>query len=182
MHERILFSGAGGQGLMFIGKLFAHLMMDKVPFLTLIPSYGAEVRGGTSNCQVVLASHAIASPIVEEADALLLMNQPSVDRFLPLLAPDGIAFINSSMAADPGDARAVLVPATELAYQAGNLQAANVVLFGAFLNRKNLLPRETVEAGLREAGAARGAKVVAVNIAALRKGWDYAPSGTDTAR
>ena len=94
---RIIFSGSGGQGLMFIGKLLAGLAMDEYRHVTFLPSYGAEVRGGTSNCQVVLADQAIATPRVISADVLVLMNQPSVDRFMPSLASGGRAFVNWSV-------------------------------------------------------------------------------------
>jgi 2-oxoglutarate ferredoxin oxidoreductase subunit gamma len=174
MRERVIFSGAGGQGLLFIGKLFARMMMDKVPFLTFFPSYGAEVRGGTSNCQVVLSSVEIASPLVEEADSLVLMNQPSVDRFLSTLAPGGRAVINSSMADDPGDPRVRMVPASELARQAGNLLAANMVMFGAYLCGKDLLAKDAVLPHIRAASQARGEKVTQINAAAFSKGWEHA--------
>ena len=92
MLERVIFAGFGGQGVLTIGKMVAELGMDAFPQVTYFPSYGTEVRGGTANCQVILSSREIASPIVDTADSLILMNQPSLEKFFPLLKRGGIAF------------------------------------------------------------------------------------------
>jgi len=177
MLRRTVFSGFGGQGLMFIGKLFAGMALEKAEHVTFIPSYGAEVRGGTSNCQITLASSEIASPIVEEADAMILMNQPSVDRFLPLLSENGTAFVNTSMAELPSDDRIVGIPATDLAHEAGNVLAANIVMFGAYLRREGLFSFEEVAARIAEVSAGKGAEFGAVNAAAFEKGWNFEQAG-----
>ena len=178
MLERVIFSGSGGQGLMFIGKMFAGMMMDKVKHLTFFPSYGSEVRGGTAHCQVVLSSIEIASPIVEEADTLLLMNQPSVDRFLPVMASGGLAIINETLAHVPeGDQTVVMVPATNLGQAAGNIRSANVALFGAFLARKAFLPFDDARDALVRMSAAKGKRFEEINVRAFRAGWDAAGQG-----
>ncbi len=159
----IIISGAGGQGVMFIGKMLAKLAVDAYPHVTFIPSYGAEVRGGTSNCQVRLSQEPIATPLVEKATLLVLANQPSVDRFMPMLAEGGTAFVNSSMAsaASVGQASGLSseavkatggthagklpvvleIPATQTALEIGDVQATNVVLLAALLARTGIIDR-----------------------------------------
>lgn len=172
--HRAIFSGSGGQGLMFIGKLLANLAMDEVPYVTFLPSYGAEVRGGTSNCQVTLSDEPIASPRVETADAEILMNQPSVDRFLAKLTPGGRAFINSTMAsADGADADAALIPATQIALDRGDVQAANVVMLGAYLRATGLVDRERALAGIEKISQRKGERAVEINAKAFDAGWEY---------
>ena len=171
-HERIIFSGAGGQGLMFIGKLFARTALDIFPHITFIPSYGAEMRGGTSNCRIILSHEEIASPIVEQADSILAMNQPSVDRFLPMLAPGGTAVLNSSMAVAPENMNAVEVPATEWAQEAGDIRAANVIMLGAYVRVKSFFDLDKILGEIVSASSEKGKKAVNTNKSAFLKGWN----------
>ncbi|MFA7160272.1 MAG: 2-oxoacid:acceptor oxidoreductase family protein, partial [Kiritimatiellia bacterium] len=80
MLERILIGGTGGQGIVTVGKLLARAAIDAYPFVTFFPSYGAEVRGGTSSCQVILSTAEISSPLSERFDTVLAMNQQSARR------------------------------------------------------------------------------------------------------
>ncbi len=170
--HQVIFSGSGGQGLMFIGKLLANLTIDDYPHVTFFPSYGAEVRGGTSNCQVKLSGEPIASPMVESADAEVLMNQPSVDRFLPALAEGGRAFINSSMASAEGD-NVVLIPATEMAHDIGDGQAANVVMLGLYLSQMPVVDHDCALAGVQEISRPKGDRAVEINTKAFEAGWSF---------
>ena len=77
MLERLLIAGSGGQGVLTIGKILARVAVDQVPHLTFFPDYGAEVRGGTSHCEVILSSDEIASPLAETVDSCIIMNEPS---------------------------------------------------------------------------------------------------------
>ena len=171
--ERIIFSGSGGQGLMFIGKLFARVMMRKVADITFFPSYGSEVRGGTANCQVIMSSEEISSPIVEHADSMILMNQPSVDRFIPALTENGIAFVNTSLAEVPKDNRIISIPASEMAMSIGNVRSANVVMFGAFLRKKAFLDLAEAMRHIGEISATKSKEIEEININALQAGWGF---------
>jgi len=177
MLERLIFAGFGGQGIIFIGKLFAGMALQKAENITFIPSYGAEVRGGTSNCQIILSSAQIASPIVEQAETMILLNQLSVDRFLPDLTKGGTAYINTSMAKAPDDSRVVGIPATNLAREAGNVLAANIVVLSAYLHHSRLFDYEDVAARVAAVSEQKGKQAVKVNAAALDKGWHFAPAG-----
>ncbi len=170
MLERILIAGSGGQGIILLGKLLARLAMDAVPHVTFFPSYGAEVRGGTSNCQVILSSEEIASPLAEEFDSLLVMNQQSAARFLPGLTRAGTAVINASLCRLPRDKRFASIRATEIADRLGNVRAANFVMLGAWLARKPLIPRKAVEQIIRESFGGAKPEVVALNLKALQAG------------
>ena len=173
--ERVIFSGAGGQGLMLIGKLFAGQAVNKFPHVTFIPSYGAEVRGGTSNCLITLSDEEIASPMVEEADSVVVMNQPSAERFLPMLAEGGTAFVNLSMVDMPkGLACVVAVPATQWAQELGDIRAANMVMLGAYLGAKRFFAPDEMVQAIELAWAGKGGGQAArINVAAFGRGWDH---------
>ena len=102
MNHRIIFAGSGGQGLLTVGKLLAQCSMEEGRHVTCFPSYGSEVRGGTSHCHVIVSDEEIYSPLVEDATALMIMNQPSLERFGPQLIRPGLLVLNTSMAASSG--------------------------------------------------------------------------------
>ena len=171
-NHNIIISGSGGQGLMFIGKMLAKLAVDVYPHVTFIPSYGAEVRGGTSHCQIRLSQDPIATPLVEQATLLVLANQPSVDLFLPLLAADGKAFVNSSLAQAQGPG-VVNIPASQTALEIGDVQATNIVLFAALLSCSNIIDRQRALDEVLKASARKGDRATEINRQAFEKGWAF---------
>ena len=170
MLERILIAGSGGQGILLAGKLLATVAVKSVPHVTFFPSYGAEVRGGTSNCQVILSSGEIHSPVSEEFDAMMIMNRESAEKFLPQKAKNGLVILNISMCGKPDDASAVLVSATDTANQIGDTRVANFIMLGAFLARKQVVRPEDVEETTREILAGKNTALVDLDIKALRTG------------
>ena len=182
MTERVIMAGFGGQGMMMMGKLLAGVAMRQGKEVTFFPSYGAEVRGGTAHCHVVISDEPIYSPIVEEADTLIVMNQPSYDKFQPRLREGGLILLNSSMAetddalADTPPDTCLRIPATEVADEIGNVRVANAVMLGAYAASRGLLPAEAVLAGLESEMVGRKAHLLDVNRAAFRKGQEFAAS------
>lgn len=174
MHERILMAGAGGQGIMLIGKVFATAAMRHVPNLTFFPCYGAEVRGGSSYCQIILSSDEISSPLAETFDAMILMNQESTDRFLPKLRAGGLAVLNSTLAAAGPGPGLLALPATARAQQLGSTRMANFVALGALLGTLPVLPPASVEAVVRETFTGRDPALSEANIRALHAGLEAA--------
>jgi 2-oxoglutarate ferredoxin oxidoreductase subunit gamma len=148
--ERIILAGAGGQGIVFLGKLIANAAIDTVPHITFFPSYGAEVRGGSSHCQVILSQTPIPSPVADSFDSAILMNQDSLTRFLPRLSRGGLALVNSSLCATRPARRCLYVPATQTADEIGDQRAANLVLLGVLLRYRPLVQPRRIEAGLRD--------------------------------
>ena len=176
MTERVIMAGFGGQGIMMIGKLLAGVAMREGKEVTFFPSYGAEVRGGTAHCHIVISDEPINSPVVEEADTLFIMNQPSYDKFRGRLRDGGLLVLNSSMAEEAASPEAgrtatcVGVPATEAANEIGNVRVANSVMLGAYAAARGLLPVEAVLAGLEREMVGRKAALLEVNRTAFRKG------------
>ncbi len=176
MEERIIFAGAGGQGLMLLGKLMAQAALSEGLEVSWFPSYGAEVRGGTAHCHVVISDREVYSPLVEKASTLVVMNEPSLKRFLPRLGPGGLLILNSSLATAPEAANGalVLVPATDIANELGNIRVANMVMLGAMNAARRVVSDETIAATLREYLHGREA-LVDLNLSAYRRGAESAP-------
>jgi 2-oxoglutarate ferredoxin oxidoreductase subunit gamma len=142
MLERMVIAGFGGQGILTAGKLLAAAAMSEGRHVTYFPSYGTEVRGGTANCQVVVSDDEIASPLVEEATSLLIMNAASMMRFLPTLVEGGLMVLNVSMVKAPAldRGRQVLeVPATGIAQKIGSVQVANAVMLAALNEARGIV-------------------------------------------
>ncbi len=180
MTERVIMAGFGGQGMMMLGKLFAAVAMREGAEVTFFPSYGAEVRGGTAHCHVVVSDEPIYSAIIERADTLIIMNQPSYDKFRPRLRPDGLLLINASMA-EPNSAlerdsqvTCLLIPATDAANKLGNVRVANVVMLGAYSAMRPVLPSEAIVAGLEAQLSGPKAHLLEVNRKAFRRGAELA--------
>ncbi len=174
MLERLLVAGAGGQGIILTGKMLANLAVNKAPHITFFPAYGAEVRGGTSNCQVVFSSDEIGSPVCEEFDSMIIMNQASLDRFISQALPGSLVLINSSMCNQPSSREVAQVPATDIANKMGNIKVANFVILGAYLSRRPIIePGEVIER-TREILAGKPRDLIELNLKAFQAGLESA--------
>jgi 2-oxoglutarate ferredoxin oxidoreductase subunit gamma len=178
MLEECVFSGFGGQGILMLGKLFAQAAMEQDLFASWLPSYGPEMRGGTCNCTIAYSDDEIGSPVAASYDAIIVMNQPSLEKFEPKVKPGGTLLVNSSIVpvkAKRTDIEVHYVACDDLAEQsAGTSRAANVVAMGALHGVRPRLKTESFEKALREVFASKGEKVVAGNMKALRAGIDAA--------
>jgi len=175
MTERAIMAGWGGQGMMTLGKLMAWTMMQEGKEVTCFPSYGAEVRGGTAHCHVVLSDQPINSPIVERADTLIIMNQPSYELFRERLRPGGLLLLNSSLVdEEDGDANVLKIPATHLATELGNTRVANSVMLGAYNHVRQFVPVEKLMAGIDQALTGRKAALREINHKAIQCGRETA--------
>ena len=137
MERNLMVAGFGGQGVMTMGKLLSQATCDSTDLnVTFFPSYGAAMRGGTANCYVVISDDEIGAPVSNSVDDLIVMNGPSLHKFLPNLKPGGTLFINSSIVSDDigrDDVKLVKAPVTELALEMGNAKVLNVIMLGVYV-------------------------------------------------
>jgi len=176
LYEQVVVAGSGGQGILFTGKLLAQAAMVAGRQVTYMPSYGAEVRGGTANCMVVISDETIASPLVTEPDTIVIMNKASMLKFGRRVRSGGTLIINSSLVDDPSAAsgvRLLAVPADELAAETGNQRIANMVAIGAYLEARGILDLETVVGCLAQMVPIRYHHLLQLNAAAMRRGAAY---------
>ncbi|MFV0520034.1 MAG: 2-oxoacid:acceptor oxidoreductase family protein [Lachnospirales bacterium] len=170
---KLVFSGFGGQGVLTIGLLLAEVAMDKGFNVTWIPSYGAEMRGGTANCKVVISKNYIGSPFVKEMDYLIAMNAPSFDKFEDLVKNDGVIISNSSLITGKTSSKTVKeVNATELASQIGNLKVQNIVVFGKLCKELGLFDIEDAKNIFNKKFTGDKAKFFDLNVEAFKKGYE----------
>lgn len=171
----VIIAGFGGQGVLLIGNLLAQAGLEAGLNVTFIPVYGAEMRGGTANCTVVVSSEEIGSPIIKRPKSLIIMNQPSLEKFQPRLEKGGIQIINADMvdAADIETKRVKSFPVkvNTLAEAHGGARTANMVALGAYLAATGIVPLKAAVKALEHVIGSHYAKLIPLNAAALEAGY-----------
>ena len=148
MERNLMVAGFGGQGVMTLGKFLAEAACDATDKnVTFFPSYGAEQRGGTANCYVVVSDDDIGAPLGDSMDDLIVMNDPSLQKFLYKLLPGGTLFINSSIVKSEiprTDIKVVSAPVTEMALDMGNAKVLNIIMLGVYVGYTKVVPADVV--------------------------------------
>ena len=175
MTKDIIISGFGGQGILMIGNLLSLAAMEEGRNVTYMPSYGVEMRGGTANCTVIISDGEIGSPMVTNPASLIIMNGPSLERFLPNMRPGGELVINSSLV-DAGkvnrtDIKLISVAADEIARdKIGSRQMASMIALGAYVAVSGVVSIETLINCLPDVVSKKYEKFIPMNVNALKEG------------
>jgi 2-oxoglutarate ferredoxin oxidoreductase subunit gamma len=176
MLTKTIISGFGGQGVLSIGSTLATAAMLEGKYVTYLPSYGVEVRGGTANCAVAVSDEEIASPVASSPEVVIAMNQPSFVRFQGALQSGGLLCANSSLVHTEtarSDIEILAVPTSELAEQLGSIKVANMIMLGALVRASSMISYETMVENLAEILGKGRAKLLELNTRALAMGYDY---------
>ncbi len=174
---QIVIAGFGGQGILFSGKFLAYKGLLEDLQVSWLPSYGPEMRGGTANCNVILSSEPIGSPIVTRPDVLIAMNLPSLQKYVDAAAPGGQIYVDSTLIAEKvarTDLEVFYIPATAMAHDAGVPTLANMVMMGHVLQHNPELTFAGTEVTVRKLVPAKKAELVDLNMKALQAGCNYA--------
>lgn len=169
----VLLAGFGGQGILFAGKIMANAGFIEDRQLSWLPSYGPEMRGGTCNCSVCLSDEPIGSPLVLEPNVLVVLNQPSLDRFIDAVEPGGVVVYDSSMipnAPTRTDVDAYAVPATELANDNGLQGLANVIMVGKLWKETGFCAEDTLDKAIEKVVPPKKKNLLEPNRKALKLG------------
>lgn len=173
METNICVAGFGGQGVMSLGKFLAEATCNSTDKnITFFPSYGAEQRGGTANCFVVISDDFIGAPLMDEMDDLIVMNDPSLAKFVNRLKSGGTLFINSSIVdskIERDDVKLIKAPVTELALELGNAKVLNVIMLGVYVGYTEVIAPEIVWNTIEKKLASK-AKLLPLNKQAFEKG------------
>lgn len=159
-----------------MGYLLAMAGMHEEKNVTCLPSYGAEMRGGTANCTVVISTEEIASPVASEPEFAVLMNNPSLFRFQNQVQSGGTIFLNSSMINSRpvrGDLEIFEIPVNDLAKTLLENKVSNMIMLGAFLKKSGLVSVETMTRVLKDTFSSRNPGIFKSNRSALLLGYDY---------
>jgi len=184
LYEEVVIAGFGGQGVMLAGKLLAQTAMKANKETTYMPSYGAEVRGGTANCMVVIADEPVACPVVVKPNSLIVLNKASLNKFAPRLQKGGLLIINSSLVDDKPQLEETIevleIPANELAVELGSIKSTNMVALGAYLQKRGLFEPNAAANCLPDVLAKRYHNTLPLNTKALQAGAEYVKENYST--
>ena len=177
MLKQFIFAGFGGQGMLLIGKVLAMASMLEGKHVSWLPSYGPEMRGGTANCSVNVSDEEVASPIVDQADVVIAMNLPSLDKFEKSVRPGGVLVINSSIIERKSvrdDITVVYCDAMKIAEEVGNPKGANVAILGAMMAKVDVCSVDSMIEAIRIELGERKARFLEGNKKALLAGMEAA--------
>ncbi|MGB2805250.1 MAG: 2-oxoacid:acceptor oxidoreductase family protein [Candidatus Zixiibacteriota bacterium] len=173
MYQGVIMSGFGGQGIVSAGILLAYAGMVDGKHVTFFPAYGAEMRGGTANCSVVVSSEEVASPVVSSPDSVIVMNEPSLLKFEPTLKPEGLLLINKSLVSSQpkrDDVNTAIIDANKIAEEIGTVKCANMVMLGALINHTQAVSLESIIKTLPTVFPRAKKEMIDINVEALKKG------------
>lgn len=173
MTEEIIIAGFGGQGVLSMGKILATTGMKQGLNVSWFPSYGPEMRGGTSNVTVILSDERISSPVLNEYDTAIILNQPSLDKFENSVKPGGILIYDPhgiTRHPERTDIKIYQIEASNKAVEIGNMKIFNMFVLGGYLKLKPIVSFEYIEEGLKESLPERHHHLIPANLNAIKVG------------
>jgi 2-oxoglutarate ferredoxin oxidoreductase subunit gamma len=175
MYQGIRIAGFGGQGVISAGILLAQAGVENKRNASWLPSYGPEMRGGTANCSVVVSDGEVYTPIVSAPDTVIVMNEPSLPKFEPMVKKDGLLILNSSLINSRPtrtDIKTVCVPCNEIAEKLGMDRIANLVALGAFIKLTGAVTLDAVADAMQKVYKRAKPEMLALNKKALEAGFN----------
>jgi 2-oxoglutarate ferredoxin oxidoreductase subunit gamma len=175
-----VFSGFGGQGVLMMGYVLAFAGMEEGRHVTFLPAYGAEMRGGTANCTVVVSDSEIASPIASNPDFATVMNHPSLIKYQHSVKSGGFVFMNSDLiSAGPArrDVTVVKVPANTLAHEMGADRSLNMVMLGAVVEVTRAVAAASLAHAVETVLEGKKRSIIEQNQQALVRGAEFISAG-----
>lgn len=173
MTTEIVLAGFGGQGVLFAGKILAYCGLMDNKELSWLPSYGPEMRGGTANCSVCISDEPIGSPLVMTPDILIAMNQPSFDKFVDTVKPNGKIFVDSTLIdskCERTDVECYYIPSSQLAEDNNLKGGSNIILLGKLIKETNLFTLDTMKKAIEKVVPPTKAHLIENNFKAIELG------------
>ncbi len=177
MQEEIIIAGFGGQGVLSMGQILCYSGVMENKEVSWMPSYGPEMRGGTANCIAIISDTRISSPIVTKFDTVIALNQPSLDKFESAVKPGGLLIYEASTILNPPkrtDIDIIPIEAANEAAKLKNSRVMNMIVLGAFLQKKPILKMENIIEGIKKVLPERYHHLIPLNKQALKRGMELA--------
>ncbi|NQU67359.1 MAG: 2-oxoacid:acceptor oxidoreductase family protein [Candidatus Marinimicrobia bacterium] len=175
MNEEIIIAGFGGQGVLSMGMTLAYSGMVEDKEVVWMPSYGPEMRGGTANCTVILSDKKVSSPIINQFDTAIILNQPSMDKFESAVKPGGVLMYETNNIINQPtrtDISIFSIPANMESVKLQNKKIMNMVMLGAFLSARHVIPLKSIIEALKKVLPERHHHLIPLNEQALTRGME----------
>ena len=173
MKTEIIIAGFGGQGVLSMGKILAYSGMLEGKEVTWMPAYGPEQRGGTANVTVIISDERISSPILSKYDVAIVLNQPSLDKFMPKLKPGGMLIYDSFGIVNPptrDDIKVYRIDAMDKAAEMKNAKIFNMIVLGGLLKVCPVVSTDGLQKALFKTLPERHHHLIPLNMQAVEEG------------
>ncbi len=173
--KRIIVAGFGGQGVLFLGTTLSEAAIIEGKNTTWIPSYGAEMRGGSANCFVTISNNEIASPVFDEADFGVFLSRAAIDKFENVVTKGGLALVNSSMTGERllrDDIEYIMEPLSDLTARSKEKMLLNIMALGLLIRKTGILTKESVIKALEKVSSAKKPEFLKFNIESFEAGYN----------
>ena len=173
MNEEIIIAGFGGQGVLSMGKILAYSGIMGGKEVSWMPSYGPEMRGGTSNVTVIISDEKISSPALATFDNAIILNQQSLDKFEQSVKPGGVLIYDPNGVTrhpERKDINIYQIAATDKSSEIGIAKLFNMIVLGGFLKIKPIINEEYIQKGLEKSLPARHHGLIPENLNAIHIG------------
>jgi 2-oxoglutarate ferredoxin oxidoreductase subunit gamma len=173
MTEEIIIAGFGGQGVLSMGKILAYSGIMQDMEVSWMPSYGPEMRGGTANVTVILSDDRVSSPVLDQFDSAIILNQQSLDKFESKVKPGGLLLYDSNGITrhpERKDIRIFRVDATEESSKMSSTKTFNMIVLGGFIKIRPVVKIENVLEGIKKSLPPRHLHLLAINEQAIIRG------------
>lgn len=173
MKTEIIIAGFGGQGVLSMGKILAYSGMLEGKEVTWMPAYGPEQRGGTANVTVIISDERISSPILSKFDVAIVLNQPSLDKFMPKLKPGGMLIYDSFGIVNPptrDDIKVYRIDAMDKAAEMKNAKVFNMIVLGGLLKVCPVVSTDGLQKALFKTLPERHHHLIPLNMQAVEEG------------
>jgi 2-oxoglutarate ferredoxin oxidoreductase subunit gamma len=178
--KKTVFAGFGGQGVLMMGYTLALAAMNDGKEITYLPAYGAEMRGGTANCTVVISDEEIFSPVASSPDYAVIMNNPSLTKYESMMRSGGTIYVNSSLVTKEvvrDDISVVKIPASDIAKKLKDERIGNMVMLWGFVTQTQLISLDSIMNALSESTKGKKAGLMKLNRKGLDSGAEYVSKG-----
>jgi 2-oxoglutarate ferredoxin oxidoreductase subunit gamma len=174
METNLVICGSGGQGVLLSGTVLCHAALKEDKYVTWLPSYGAEKRGGLSYCAVVISGEPIYSPVIGFSEVIIALDNIGFDNYESSLVQKGVIVLNSSQIkreVKRKDAEVLAFPITEMARELGNVRIANMLALGIYAGKTGVVKLESIIASLDNVASDKYKDLIAINKKAMEKGY-----------
>ncbi len=168
----VILAGAGGGGVKSAGEALASAASLRYKYVTCVPFYSIAKRGGLSESTVIFSDEEIASPLLSQAQTVVLLDSSVLKSMENRVIPGGILLLERDSLKESvqrKDIRVIIVPAVETAFKLGFSLGASFVLIGAYVEVSKALEPELIEREIDRRFVGKE-KAISLNKKAFREG------------
>ncbi len=173
MEREIRVYGYGGQGIITLGHLIGESAVEDKKEVIMTEEYSPYITGGWSRADLIISDEKIDYPLISGIDYLITLSQEGLDVNIPFLKENAKIFLDSDLVdySSVKDYEVIPIKAKRIAERIKNPRGMNIIIFGAFIAKTNVVSKESAMNAVRK----RFPKYAKINLEAFEIGYggDY---------